>query len=202
MTLEKKPSFLKDIATLFKVRLGFFVVLSAVLGWFMGVETIDIKSMMLLATGGYLLTGASNGLNQIIERDTDAIMSRTKNRPLPTGRMSVKTALFLSISAAVVGLFCLSLLNYISAILGVVSLILVRIFLYPLKISYYAVRFCRSHSRSTSSYDWICCCNGGAGNRALRFIRSPIYVAIPSLLGDRMARTRRLRKGELQDAAL
>jgi hypothetical protein len=49
MTLEKKPSFLKDIATLFKVRLGFFVVLSAVLGWFMGVETIDIKSMMLLA---------------------------------------------------------------------------------------------------------------------------------------------------------
>ena len=133
MTLEKKPSFLKDIATLFKVRLGFFVVLSAVLGWFMGVETIDIKSMMLLATGGYLLTGASNGLNQIIERDTDAIMSRTKNRPLPTGRMSVKTALFLSISAAIVGLFCLSLLNCISAVLGVVSLILYAFFYTPLK---------------------------------------------------------------------
>ena len=81
MIREKKHTLLKDIATLFKVRLGFFVVLSAILGWLMGGETISFKSIMLLTIGGYLLTGASNGLNQIIERDTDAIMSRTKNRP-------------------------------------------------------------------------------------------------------------------------
>jgi|TARA_B110000459_G_scaffold62699_1_gene70281 protoheme IX farnesyltransferase len=133
MTSEKTPSFLKDIATLFKVRLGFFVVLSAILGWFMGVETINLTSIMLLATGGYLLTGASNGLNQIIERDTDAIMSRTKNRPLPTGRMSVKTALFLSISAGIVGIGCLGALNYIAAILGVIALVLYAFFYTPLK---------------------------------------------------------------------
>jgi len=133
MAQEKNPSLLKDIGTLFKVRLGFFVVLSAVLGWFMGIDTIDIKSLLLLAIGGYLLTGASNGLNQIIEIDNDAIMTRTKNRPLPTGRMSVKTALILSISAAVVGITCLGLLNYIAAILGVIALVLYAFLYTPLK---------------------------------------------------------------------
>ena len=49
----------------------------------MGVDSIDIKTMLLLTVGGYLLTGASNGLNQIFERDTDAQMERTKDRPLP-----------------------------------------------------------------------------------------------------------------------
>ncbi|PCJ82728.1 MAG: protoheme IX farnesyltransferase [Bacteroidetes bacterium] len=133
MAQEKNPSFLKDIGTLFKVRLGFFVVLSAVLGWFMGIDTIDIKSLLLLAIGGYLLTGASNGLNQIIEIDNDAIMTRTKNRPLPTGRMSVKTALILSISAAVVGITCLGILNNIAAILGVIALVLYAFLYTPLK---------------------------------------------------------------------
>ena len=61
-------SFVKDIGTLYKLRLGFFVVMSSVLGWFMGAESIDIKTMLLLTVGGYLLTGASNGLNQIFEK--------------------------------------------------------------------------------------------------------------------------------------
>ena len=133
MAQKKNPSFLNDIGTLYKLRLGFFVVLSAVLGWFMGVESIDIKSLLLLAIGGYLLTGASNGLNQILERDTDAIMTRTKNRPIPTGRMSVKTALILSISAGIVGITCLGLLSYLAAILGVIALVLYAFFYTPLK---------------------------------------------------------------------
>ena len=133
MIREKKHTFLKDIATLFKVRLGFFVVLSAVLGWFMGVETIDLESMMLLTIGGYLLTGASNGLNQIIESDTDAIMSRTKNRPIPTGRMSIRTALSLSVSSGIVGIACLGLLSYHAAVLGLVALIIYAFVYTPLK---------------------------------------------------------------------
>ena len=59
---------MKDIAALFKVRLGFFVVMSAILGWFMAVETLDLKSFLLLTIGGYQLTGSSNGLNQVIEK--------------------------------------------------------------------------------------------------------------------------------------
>ena len=74
-------SLIKDIGTLYKFRLGLFVVLSSVLGWFMGVESIDIKTMLLLTVGGYLLTGASNGLNQIFERENDSQMERTKKGP-------------------------------------------------------------------------------------------------------------------------
>jgi heme o synthase len=133
MTQEKNPSFLKDIGTLFKVRLGFFVVLSAILGWFMGVNTIDLDSLLLLATGGYLLTGASNGLNQIIERQNDSIMSRTRNRPLPTGRMTVMQAMILSISAGIIGIYCLGILSPLAAIIGVVALVLYAFFYTPLK---------------------------------------------------------------------
>ena len=85
-------SLVKDIGTLYKLRLGLFVVMSSVLGWFMGAESIDIKTMLLLTVGGYLLTGASNGLNQIFEKENDARMNRTANRPLPSGHDSLRIA--------------------------------------------------------------------------------------------------------------
>ena len=72
----------------------------------MGVENINIEEMLLLTVGGYLLTGASNGLNQIFERNTDAQMERTKNRPLPSGRMSNAQAYFWSIVAGIIGVGC------------------------------------------------------------------------------------------------
>jgi heme o synthase len=133
MTNEKTPSLLNDICTLFKVRLGFFVVLSSVLGWFMGVDNVDVGNVLLLIGGGYLLTGASNGFNQIIERNNDAIMARTKNRPLPTGRMTINHALMLSIGAGITGIYFLYLLNYSAAILGFISFVLYAFVYTPLK---------------------------------------------------------------------
>ncbi|MDG2310757.1 MAG: heme o synthase [Flavobacteriales bacterium] len=133
MTNEKTPSLLNDIGTLFKVRLGFFVVLSSVLGWFMGVDNVDVGNVLLLIGGGYLLTGASNGFNQIIERNNDAIMARTKNRPLPTGRMTINHALMLSIGAGITGIYFLYLLNYSAAILGFISFVLYAFVYTPLK---------------------------------------------------------------------
>ena len=124
---------IKDIGTLYKLRLGFFVVMSAVLGWFMGVETIDIETTILLTVGGYLLTGASNGLNQIFERDTDAQMERTKNRPIPSGRMTVRQAYFWSISAGVVGIGCLYILDPTAALLGIIALVLYAFVYTPMK---------------------------------------------------------------------
>ena len=112
----------RDLATLFKVRLGFFVVLSAVLGWFMATDTMDLKTFLVLTLGGYALTGASNGFNQVIERRADAVMSRTQNRPLPSGRMTVNQALVWSTLAAVVGLASLFSLNPLSGWLGVAAM--------------------------------------------------------------------------------
>jgi len=71
----------------------FSVVFSAVAGYLLAVETIHIPTLLLLAFGGYFMVGASNAFNQIIEIDTDKLMKRTKDRPLPAGRMSVNTAM-------------------------------------------------------------------------------------------------------------
>ena len=128
-----RNSLIKDIGKLYKLRLGFFVVMSSVLGWFMGVESIDITTMLLLTVGGYLLTGASNGLNQIFERDMDAQMERTKDRPIPSGRMTVMQALFWSILAGVFGIACLFYLSQIASLLGVVALVLYAFVYTPLK---------------------------------------------------------------------
>ena len=127
------PPMHRDLATLFKLRLGFFVVLSAVLGWFMAVETMDIRAFLLLTLGGYALTGASNGFNQIIERRIDGLMKRTEDRPLPTGRMSVTQALVWSVIAAAVGLGCLFSLNPLSGWLGVAAIVSYAFIYTPLK---------------------------------------------------------------------
>ena len=112
----------RDLATLFKVRLGFFVVLSAVLGWFMATDTMDLKTFLVLSLGGYALTGASNGFNQILERKEDSLMSRTQNRPLPSGRMTVQQAIVWSSLAGVVGLGSLFSLNPLSGWLGLAAM--------------------------------------------------------------------------------
>ena len=116
------PTLLKDIAVLFKLRLGTFVVLSAVLGWFMGSESIGLVPFLELTIGGYLLTGASNGFNQIIEREADAKMGRTAGRPLPTGRMSVRQAATWSTLAGLLGLAALFDLGIRAGLLGLLAL--------------------------------------------------------------------------------
>ena len=99
----------------------------------MAVEQIDLKTFLMLSIGGYLLTGASNGLNQILERDTDALMERTKNRPLPAGRMTVRAALGWSIGAGIVGLAALFSLSFLSGVLGIVALVSYAFIYTPLK---------------------------------------------------------------------
>ena len=123
----------RDLATLFKLRLGFFVVLSAVLGWFMATETIDLPTFLTLTVGGYALTGASNGFNQIIERRIDGHMNRTSDRPLPSGRMTVAQALAWSLLAAAVGLVCLFSLNPLSGWLGVAAIVSYAFIYTPMK---------------------------------------------------------------------
>ena len=124
---------MKDIAALFKVRLGFFVVMSAILGWFMAVESLDLKSFLLLTIGGYLLTGASNGFNQVIEKRVDGLMDRTAERPLPAGRMEPWQAILYSVLAGIIGLGCLFTLNPLSGWLGVAALVSYAFIYTPLK---------------------------------------------------------------------
>jgi heme o synthase len=66
-------SMLSDFKEITKMRLAISVVFSSVAGYFLGAEVIDFVTVLLLAIGGYLMVGASNAYNQILEKDLDAL---------------------------------------------------------------------------------------------------------------------------------
>lgn len=136
---ELRISRFKDIATLAKLRLSMLVVISAAACYFFAGGTMSIDLFYLIG-GGFLITGSSNGFNQIIERETDKLMPRTQNRPLPQGRMSVTEAVILSSSFGVLGALLLFQLNFLSGILGILALVLYAAIYTPMKkISPWAV---------------------------------------------------------------
>jgi|TARA_B110000240_G_scaffold37747_1_gene41798 protoheme IX farnesyltransferase len=126
-------SIITDVKQLVKVGLSLSVVFSSVAGYLLAVEAVNYATLTLLAVGGFLMVGASNAFNQIIEIDTDALMQRTKNRPLPTGRMSVNTALVIAILFAILGLGILYYINAKSALFGAISIFLYTSAYTPLK---------------------------------------------------------------------
>lgn len=126
---------LVDYGQLFKLRLASLVVLSAALAFLIGSTTIDYTRLWLLVLGGFLVTGSSNGLNQIYERRTDKIMKRTRQRPLPDSRMSLTESLIVTIAAGLVGLFILTyFINLYSGILGLIALVSYAFAYTPLKV--------------------------------------------------------------------
>ncbi len=126
-------SFLIDIKQLTKFGLSISVVFSSVAGYLLGADVVDFKVLFLLAVGGYLMVGASNAFNQIIEIKPDAVMARTKNRPLPSGRMSKNTALIIASIFAAIGLVILYNINPKTAFFGALSIFLYTSVYTPLK---------------------------------------------------------------------
>ncbi|WP_343328291.1 heme o synthase [Polaribacter staleyi] len=126
-------AIISDFKQLTKVGLSLSVVFSSVAGYLLGVEIIDYFTLILLAIGGFFMVGASNAFNQIIEKDTDAIMKRTQNRPLPTGRMSVNVALTVAILFTIFGLSILYSINAKTALFGAISIFLYTSVYTPLK---------------------------------------------------------------------
>lgn len=116
-----------------KFRLSASVVFSSIAGYLLGVDTIDFKILFFLAVGGYCMVGASNVYNQIIERDLDALMTRTKNRPLPSGKMAVKPAFILAGVLTIMGISILYLINPQTAMFGGISIFMYVSLYTPLK---------------------------------------------------------------------
>ena len=126
-------SILSDFKEITKMRLAISVVFSSVAGYFLGAEVIDFVTVLLLAIGGYLMVGASNAYNQIIEKDLDSLMDRTRNRPIPAGRMSVNTAFIIASTFTILGLIVLYIVNPKTAMFGAVSIFLYVSVYTPLK---------------------------------------------------------------------
>jgi len=126
-------TFLSDFKAVTKMGLSISVVFSSVAGYLLAAETIHFPTLLLLAIGGYFMVGASNVFNQIIERDLDALMDRTKNRPIPAGRMTVNYAFVLAILLTVAGLSILYSINARTAMFGAISICLYTSAYTPLK---------------------------------------------------------------------
>jgi heme o synthase len=98
-------SKIDDYKQLIKFTLSFTVVFSSVIAYMLAPNVVeyDFVSILLLLLGGLLVTGSANAINQITEKDTDAVMKRTGSRPVASGRMSVQEATAFAFIAAIVG---------------------------------------------------------------------------------------------------
>lgn len=122
-----------DFKEITKARLAISVVFSSIAGYFLGAYELSLVSILLLGFGGYCMVGASNAYNQVIEKDLDALMQRTKNRPIPSGRMSSKTAMIMAVILTVLGVVSLYFLNPKTAMFGAISIFLYTSVYTPLK---------------------------------------------------------------------
>ena len=122
-----------DFKEITKARLAISVVFSSVAGYLLAPVQPDALSLFLLAFGGYCMVGASNAYNQVIEKDLDALMNRTKNRPIPSGRMSVKKAMTIAVVMTLLGIVALYYLNPKTAMFGAISIFLYTSVYTPLK---------------------------------------------------------------------
>ena len=126
-------TLVRDFLELTKVRLSVSVVFSSIAGYFLGADVLNPLTILLLAFGGYFMVGASNAFNQIIERDLDALMKRTQNRPIPSGRMSVQTAFVIASTFTLLGVAVLYVINPKTAMFGAISIFMYVSLYTPLK---------------------------------------------------------------------
>ena len=131
----------RDISALFKVRLTFLVLVSSVLSYYMGADGTNWRTLFALIIGGFFLTGGSNGVNQVLEKEWDKLMHRTQNRPIPTGRMTANEGMIISLVSAAVGIYILWFyINTACGVLGLSAFLLYSFVYTPMKrVSSFAV---------------------------------------------------------------
>ena len=127
-------SKIQAFVKLTKYRLAALVVFSAVVTYFTVAENINAKQVIALSVGGFMVTAAANGFNQVIEKDLDKLMDRTKNRPMPTNKLNTIESLLFCTLFGVGGTIMLWVYtNPLSGILGFISIILYALAYTPLK---------------------------------------------------------------------
>jgi len=134
-TLSIKSIFL-DFKEITKAGLAISVLFSSIAGYLLGVDSehpFKWSTLAVLAVGGYCMVGASNAFNQVIEKDIDSLMDRTKNRPVPSGRMSPRVALLVASLLTILGIALLYTINAKSAMFAAISIFLYTSIYTPLK---------------------------------------------------------------------
>ncbi len=134
--------FFADFSKLIKLRLTFLVVFSASVTFLMGskmqvargeIAGIAWGNWLILIVGGFFVTGAANCFNEIIEKDLDKLMTRTKDRPMPAGRMTTGQGLVSGLLMGMFGTWLLGKLNLETGLLSVFSILLYAFAYTPMK---------------------------------------------------------------------
>jgi protoheme IX farnesyltransferase len=135
MTEARRASALGDYLALTKPRLNFLVVATSAAGYYLGATgSIDTVSMVEAVAGTALVAGGAAVLNQLYERDTDALMRRTRLRPLPAGRVAPADARIFGLALSAAGLALLAArANWLSAALALATLLTYLVIYTPMK---------------------------------------------------------------------
>lgn len=135
-------TFIEDFKNLIKLRLTLLVVFSASVTFLIGqkiqvergnIDSIDWGNWFILIFGGFLVTGAANCFNEIIEKDLDKLMTRTKDRPMPAGRMTTGQGLVMGLVMGIIGTRLLMILNLETGLISVFSILLYAFAYTPMK---------------------------------------------------------------------
>jgi protoheme IX farnesyltransferase len=134
-TVPMEKSWVAVYLDLFKARLTAMVLVTAMVGFYVGLRgPVDLWLMLHTLLGTALVAAGASALNQLLERDYDARMHRTRNRPLPSGRLQPPTVLLVGVTCSVVGLVDLALgVNIATSVLGACSLCSYLFIYTPLK---------------------------------------------------------------------
>ena len=137
VVLSPARSRAADFSALAKPRLNVLVVASALAGFAMaGGDASQVFRLLCTVIGTGLVAGGASGLNQAIERHLDALMRRTRTRPLPDGRLNLTEAIVFSCGIALAGLFLLAAaVNVLSAMVALTTLVSYVLVYTPLKRS-------------------------------------------------------------------
>ena len=125
--------FMRDLVALAKPRITLMVLLTGAAGMRLAPGRVGARSVLLWLVGTALIVGSANSLNMWWERDVDAQMVRTRNRPLPSGRMSAEVALAFGLTLAVVSAPMLFAVNLATGLLGLIALLTYVVVYTPLK---------------------------------------------------------------------
>jgi protoheme IX farnesyltransferase len=187
---------IKDFQALVKFRLAMSVVFSACTAFYLGSDSFSIELLLLLGLGGFFVTASANALNQVLEKESDKLMQRTQNRPLPSSRMELSEAVLIAGLMGVSGILILAYFNTLSAVLGALSLVSYAFIYTPLKkVSPVAVWIGAIPGALPMAIGWVAASpNGTIGTEAvflftLQFLwQFPHFWAIAWLVYDDYAK--------------
>src|SRR5262245_3191154 len=121
----EKTSLLSAYLDLIKIRLTALVLLTTLVGFYVGARgSVDYLLLLHTVLGTALVASGASALNQLLEKDLDALMRRTRTRPLPSGRLHPETALIFGGVTSCLGLVYLAMaVNLLTSVLGAITLV-------------------------------------------------------------------------------